>query len=71
MGNEVPDTRPLAWVLVRFVPTSHFPLLRARSVFPILVTSSSTARNRLAYKLTFLSDEVARMSESLLHQNGS
>ena len=44
MGNEVPDTRPLAWVLVRFVPTSYFPLLFAHCAFPILVTSGSTAQ---------------------------
>ena len=28
---------------IRFVPTSHFPLLRARSAFIILVTSGATA----------------------------
>ena len=30
-----------------FVPTSHFPLLRARSAFPILVISGSTAHIEL------------------------
>ena len=70
MGNGVPDNRPLTWVLVKFVPTSHFPLLRAHCVPHSFSNIRFYCTNRVAYKLTFLSDEYnfAKIGGCVLHQ---